>query len=121
MRQTQGEAFPDRVTIRRVQRVSDGFGGFKGEGEPVIVAEGVPARIAESQLQVMPGQAARDVAIEKWSVRVPVGTDIRDDDLVDWFTLSGGAYVDTGFTFKVENLKSRSWQTAISATAERIR
>lgn len=110
MRSTQTEALPELVTIKRMVVASDGFGGY-AESSLTTVASDVPARITEAQLQTMPGQAARDLLIEKWTLRLPHGTDLQDEDLVIW-----GAT-----TFKVENVKGRSWDTAVTATAEVVR
>lgn len=107
MRAVQEKAMPERVTIQRPQPVDDGFGGVT-YGAPATVASDVPARITEAQMQVMYGQAARDLEIEKYNVRVPYGTDLQDEDLVVWGSL----------TLQVEDVKSRSFQTVLTGKAE---
>ena len=107
MRETQNEAMPERVTIKRPSNVDDGFGGVN-VSTPTTVATDVPCRITEAQMQTMYGQVARDLEVEKYTVRFPIGTDIQDEDLVEWGSM----------TLKVENVKARSFQTVISGMAE---
>lgn len=110
MRATQDSAMPERVTIKRRAITSDGFGGAT-TGTPTTVATDVPARITQAQVQVMYGQAARDLQLEKWTVRVPVGTDLQEEDFIVWGSL----------TLQVEDVKPRTWETVISAQAEVVK
>jgi hypothetical protein len=110
LRATQEAAFPERVTVKRRRLSSDGFGGVKTE-TPVVVAMEVPARITQAQVQDMGGQAARGLLLEKWTIRVPHGTDLRDEDYVEWGDL----------TIQVEDVKHRSYETAVSAMGEVVK
>lgn len=107
MRAVQERAMPETVTIERRNLSSDGFGGVV-DGARSTVASNVPARITQAQVQVMYGQVARDLQVEKWTIRVPYGTDLQDEDFVIW-----GSTV-----FQVEDVKSRGWMTTVSASAE---
>lgn len=111
MRGVQAEALPDLVTIKRTIRQDDGFGGWDATAE-ATVAVNVPARITEAQTQAFPGQAARELLVEKWTIRLPWGTDLRDEDIVE---------DSAGRRFKVENVKARNWDTAVSAMMEVIK
>ena len=110
MRAVQVEAMPDLVTIKRRALTSDGFGGGT-TGTPTTVASNVPARITQAQVQAMGGQFGRTLELEKWTVRVPFGTDLKDEDFVIWGAI----------TLQVEDVKDRSWETCISAQAEVVK
>lgn len=108
MRKAQAEALPDLVSIKRAVRQDDGFGGYPTVAEETV-AVNVPARITEAQMMNFPGQAAREFLVEKWTIRLPWGTDLRDEDIVE---------DAAGRRFKVENVKARNWDTAVSASME---
>lgn len=110
MRATQESAMPEVVTIKRRAITSDGFGGST-TGTPTTVASNVPARITQAQVQTMGGQAARDLLLEKWTVRMPTGTDLQDEDFVVWGSL----------TLQVEDVKNRTWETCVSAMGEVVK
>lgn len=110
MRTTQDDAMPELITIKRRVLTSDGFGGAS-TGVPTTVATNVPARIAQAQVQMMGGQLGRTLELEKWTVRVPFGTDLQDEDFVIWGTM----------TLQVEDVKDRSWETCVSAAAEVVK
>ena len=112
MRATQeGEGMPDTCVIKRRVMASDGFGGHT-QASLTTVASDVPCRITPSQVMVAGGQADRKLELEKWSVRVPYGTDIQDRDLIEWQSV----------TIQVEEVKSpRSYSTAISAIGEVVK
>ena len=101
---------PERVTIRRTQQVSDGFGGWS-EGTPTDVATNVPARIREAQMMSIRGQAHRELQVQRWTVRVPHGTDLQDGDHIVWGTV----------TIAVDDVKLRSYQTALTVQGETIK
>jgi hypothetical protein len=101
---------PESVTIKRRALTSDGFGGAT-TGTPSTVASAVPARITQAQVQVMGGQAGRALLLEKWTVRMPVGTDLQDEDFIIWGTI----------TLQVEDVKARTWDTCVSAMAEVVK
>lgn len=112
MRATQTSAFPDLATIRRRSITSDGFGGAT-TGTPTQIATDVPARFTQAQVQVMGGQVGRALLLEKWTIRMPYGTDLQDEDFVDW--------QGNSLTIKVEDVKERSWDTAVSAMGEVVK
>jgi hypothetical protein len=101
---------PESVTINRRTLVSDGFGGYQ-DAALVTVAEDVPARLTEAQTQAMPGQLDRALLIDKWTVRMPYGTDLQEEDLIVWGDK----------TLVVETVKERSWDSAVTAVAEVVR
>lgn len=113
MQNTQEQAFPDRVTVRRIVYTDDGFGGLN-TGVAVVVSDDVPCRINPAQTQMLGGQASRQLEIEKWTLRFPVGTDIQDADVLTW---------DRGdIQLQVETAKTpKSWETALTVQAEVVR
>ena len=110
MRATQTAAMPERVTIKRPVLETDTFGGVN-RVTPVVIAEDVPARITQAQVQVTLGQAGRALGLEKWTIRMPYGTTLADEDLVEW----------GGHTLTVEDVKARDWATTLSAKAEIVK
>jgi len=110
LRVSQDSAMPELVTIKRRVTSSDGFGGIRTD-TPLTIATDVPARITQAQVQIMYGQASRALELEKWSVRVPHGTNLQDEDFVIWGDL----------TLQVEDVKDRSWDTCVSARAEIVK
>ena len=110
MRETQEDAFPDRVTIKRRVMADDGFGGFAQESLKVIGSD-IPARVTQAQVQAFGQGLGRDLDIEKWTIRMPHGTPVKDSDWVYW-----GDYI-----IEVETIKPRSYATAVSIQGERIK
>ncbi len=106
MRGAQEAAMLDRVDITRRVLIDDSFGGSK-DGTPVTIAEDVPARITQAQVQTMYGQADRALALEKWIIRLPYGTNLQDEDYVVWG--------DT--TIQVEDVKARGLATTVRRAA----
>ena len=98
---------PDMVDIRRTERAPDGMGGWNARGERVVYS-GLPARVTKAQTQAMGNRTGRDIELEKWIIRLPVGTDVRERDLIDW----------EGLVIEVDEIKPRSWQTAITVSGE---
>lgn len=121
MRETQEDAFPDRVTVRRITYVDDSFGGVS-TGIAVVVADDVPCRISPAQVQMLGGQASRQLEVEKWTVRFPVGSDIQDADIISWDskdiqlqveTAKDAKSYQTAFTVQAEVVRSMNWQTGV--------
>lgn len=110
MRRTQANALPDRVTIHRQIANADGFGGWTPSDDPI--ATNVPARITEAQMLNFPGQGSREILVEKWTIRLPWGTDLRDGDIIE----------DTaGNRYEVDNVKARNWDTTVSAALKVVK
>lgn len=110
MRETQELALEDTVTIKRRVLTSDGFGGSTTQA-PVTVAENIPARVTQAQVQNMGGQAARDLLLEKWTVRLPVGTSVEEEDYIHWGDI----------VIQVEDVKPRTYNTAVSIMGEVVK
>lgn len=110
LRATQESVMPELVTIERKSIVSDGFGGATTQAN-TTVATNVPARITQAQVIPMAGQAARTLELEQWTIRVPHGTDLQDEDYVIWGS----------FTLIVEDVKDRFWNTCVTASAEIVK
>jgi hypothetical protein len=111
MRATQEEAMPERVTIERRTVKTNGLGGTSTNAW-VVQATRVPARITPAQVQMIGGQGDRMLELEKWNLRFPHGTDLRDLDRVLWGTQIIG----------VEEVKSpRSFATNVSAVGEIVK
>ena len=114
MQSTQEEALPDKVDIYRIVRIDDGFGGT-GTQAAELVSDDVPCRATPAQTQMLGGQADRQLELEKWTVRVPVGQDIQDDDILV-ITTQGDEQL------QVESAKHpKSWETVRTAMCEVVR
>lgn len=110
MRAIQYAAMPERVTIERRTITSDGFGGAT-TGANATIAVNVPARITQAQQMAMLGQSDRDLLIEKWTIRLPTGIDLKDEDFIVWGKI----------TLQVEDVKDRTWATCLTAMAEVVK
>jgi hypothetical protein len=111
MQETQTSAMPERVIIERATIKSDGFGGHSVD-QWEEVAVNVPARINPAQVLAMGGQGGRMLELEKWNIRMPHGTDLRDKDRILWGTQS----------IHVEEVKTpRSFATNVSAIGEIVK
>ena len=114
MQVTQEDGLPDKLDIYRIARTSDGFGGTNTTAA-ALVSDDVPCRATPAQVQMLGGQADRQLEIEKWTVRVPVGIDIRDDDILV-ITTQGNEQL------QVESAKHpKSWETLRTAMCEVVR
>ena len=112
IRKEQEEWLPDTVTIQRATRSSDGFGGH-GDAVWADVASDVPARITKAQTLDMGGQAGRKIEIEKWTVRLPHGTEVREFDRIVWTT--------EGLTIRVDEIKHGSYRSVVSVAGELVK
>ncbi len=113
MRATQEDHLPDVLTITRMNRVSDGKGGWKAAA-PTTIASDVPCAVVVMQQMVAGGQADRGLEIEKWTVTFEWGTDVQDGDVLEWTAES--------IQLQVEDAKvSKSNGTAVRCTAELIK
>ena len=110
MRAEQEKLMPETVIVERVTATDDGFGGTKDDVW-AVVASGVPARITQAQTLDMGGQAGRKIEVEKWTVRVPFGTDIQERDRILW-----GAVI-----IRVDEVKLGSHKTALTVAGERVK
>ena len=111
MQATQEDAMPERVTIERRTLKTNGLGGTSTAAW-VVQATRVPARISPSQVLNMGGQGDRNLELEKWNIRMPYGTDLRDRDRIIW-----GAQ-----TIGIEEVKApRSFATNVSANGEIVK
>ena len=112
MANEQEQWLPELVTIERRSLTDDNFGGVTS-GARTVVQSNVPARITQAQVFDLGGQLARQLDIEQWTVRVPLGTDVKDEDYVVWGS--------RGITIQVSDLKSRSHETVISCKGVRVK
>jgi len=110
MRQSQQDHHPDLVTITRLQRAADGKGGWT-TGTALTVAKDVPCTITPGAEVMLGGQADRGLEIEQWMVTFPWGTDVQDEDVLEWSAES--------IQLQVSNAKvAKSNGTAVRCTAE---
>ena len=110
IRAVQEEAMPDLVDIQRRTNSDDGFGGRQNTTW-ATVATGVPARVSKAQTLDLGGQGGRKVELEKWLVRVPHATDIREGDRVIFGTL----------VIDVDEFKYGSNKTAATVAGEKAK
>lgn len=112
MEETQLSDMPDHGAIERQDSTDDGFGGRSKGGRTVIHAR-TSARVVKAQTQAMGGQSSRQVELEKWTIRFPLGTDIQERDHFIW--------EEGGITIQVDELKPRSYATVLSVMGERVK
>ena len=110
MSQTQEAHFPEVVDILRMVTSSDGFGG-QTKHEPEVVLSDVPARVTQAQTQAMGGEAARDIEVEAWTVRLPIGTAIQENDYVQWGDIR----------IQADEIKDRSYETVTTVQGKRVK
>ena len=117
MEQTQLDDMPDHGAVERQASSSDGFGGktvgAKPEDNRTTIHARVSARVTKAQTQAMGGQSSRQVEIEKWTLRFPLGTDIQERDYFVW--------EEGGFTIQIDETKPRSYATVLSVMGERVK
>lgn len=110
MRDTQHNALPSRVTIKRNVPQDDGFGGTTKASIQTIATD-VPCRIFTGQMEEVLGQLSRQVERNVYTFRFKKDAPIKDKDIL---------VTDAGEEFKVERLKSpKSWQQLLTVEAER--
>lgn len=108
--ETQEDFFPDIVDVLRQSAADDGFGGAK-KYAPVPVYSDIPARVTQAQTQAMGGEAARDIEVEAWTVRLPKGLDVRENDYIQWGDIR----------IQADEIKNRSYQTVLSVAGKRVK
>ena len=109
IRATQEEVLPEVVSVTRATRTSDGFGGQHDAVWVEVFTS--PARVTQAQTLDMGGQAGRTIEIEKWTVRLPYGTDVREHDRIIWGDV----------TIRVDEVKHRTFETVTSVDGERVK
>lgn len=110
MSETQGTHLPEVVDILRMLTADDGFGG-QTKHEPTVVLSDIPARVTQAQTQALGGEAARDIEVEAWTVRLPLGTDIRENDYVQWGDIR----------IQADEIKDRTYETVLSISGKRVK
>lgn len=110
MRETQFEAMDEVVEIQRRTNTDDGFGGTKNDVWAAVVSD-IPARVTQAQTLDMGGQASRMLEIEKWTVRLPYGTDCQEHDRIVWG--------DT--TISADEVKLGQWKTVLTVAGEKVK
>ena len=110
IRAEQETAMPERVEIQRKLRVNDGFGGSQNTVWTPI-ASNLPARVTMGQTLDMGGQAARKMEVEKWTVRLPWATDVKEHDRILW----------DGIAIAVDEIKTGSYRSAKTVAGERVK
>ena len=110
IREEQVRHMPDTVSIERRTNSDDGFGGRK-ETTYSVVASGIAARVTQAQTLDLGGQGGRKIEVEKWTIRMPYGTDCREHDRVVWDDI----------VIRVDEVKDRTNETAVSVAGERVK
>jgi len=108
IRAVQESLMPDTVDVQRRTNADDGFGGRQNTtwADAVI---GIPARVSKAQTLDLGGQGGRKIELEKWLVRMPFGTDVREGDRI----LYGALTID------VDEVKYGSYKTAVTISGEK--
>lgn len=112
MRTEQETYMPELVDIVRRVLTDDGFGGYD-ETSTTTVATNVPARIIQGHTFTTLGQMSRDVELAQWTVRVPIGTDVKDEDTV--------VCSARGVQFRVTDIKPKSFDTVMTLACEFVK
>lgn len=89
MRDTQDAHLPDKMDVYKITYTSDGFGGVNQNATLDLVADDVPCVVTPAQVQMLSGQADRQLEVEKWTVRAPVDYDIRDEYILVVTSMGG--------------------------------
>lgn len=110
MVETQETFLPELVDILRQNATSDGFGGHNKNAPDTILTD-VPARVTQAQTQAMGGEAARDIEVEFWTVRLPKGTAILENDYIQWGAIR----------IQADEVKNRTWETVVSVSGKRVK
>lgn len=110
MADTQESFFPELVDILRRQTADDGFGGAT-KYDLIEIDTGVPARVTQAQTQALGGEAARDIEVEAWTVRLPLGRTILENDYVRWGDI----------LIQADEVKTRSYETAITVSGKVVK
>lgn len=110
MSQAQETHFPEVVDILRMVTASDGFGG-QTKHEPAVHLMDIPARVTQAQVQALGGEAARDIEVEAWTVRLPLGTDIRENDYIQW----------GDHRLQADEVKDRTYETVLTVAAKKVK
>lgn len=101
---------PDLLDITRLVGSTSSIGSFMSEGT-VVVATNVPCRITPAQQLTSLGERSQPIDVDKYTIRMPKGTDIQKRDFV---TIQG-----SGLKLEIEFIKlPRSWDTLITAQAD---
>lgn len=112
MRETQHEALPDEVTIKRNVRSDDGFGGTSVTSQQTIATD-VPCRFFPGQMEEVLGQMARQQERNVYTFRFKKDADVQDKDVL--------VLQSDSTEYKVERIKSpRSYQNLLTVEAERF-
>lgn len=115
MRQTQEMALPDRMDVYKITYTPDGFGGNSQNPTLELMSDDVPCRVNPAQVQMLGGQADRQLEIEKWTVRAPVTVTILDEYILVVTTMED-------LQLQVESAKRpKSWETAATFMCEHLR
>lgn len=82
MRTQQQEAMPLLIDIERWVYESDGIGGTRRTPTRSVIASAVESRWRAGEFEGQFGQASRELEIEHWTVRIPIGTEVADEDIL---------------------------------------
>lgn len=111
MRATQEVALPDLCDIARESGGSTSTIGSQISGAHAPIAANVPCRVTPAQMYVTLGERAQPLDIDRYTIRLPLGTDIKKRDQV---TIQG-----SGLMLEVERVRSpRSWETVLTIEAD---
>ncbi len=111
MQVTQNANLPDLVDIARPQKTASNIGSIQSDGETVISTD-VACRVTPAQMLETLGQQARPIETDKYIMRLPVGTNVKDRDTLT-ITTKGN------LKLRVERVKEpRSYDTLITVECE---
>lgn len=110
MRATQEEALPDLLDVSRPSGTTSSIGS-RVSGVDNFVEVSVPCRVTPAQQYVTLGERAQPLDIDRYTVRVPRGTNIQKRDQL--------RIQSSGLVLEVEAVKQpRSWETVMTITAD---
>lgn len=111
MRDTQKNALPDFVTIKRDVPIQTGYGAIRSTGLTTIATQ-VPFRLDVESAAYILDRVARQIQVERYIGNFPIGTDLRDADVIEQ---------TDGTQYRAGDVRSRhSWDTVLTAELERI-
>lgn len=111
MQVTQVANMPDLVDIARPQKTTSTIGSIQSAGE-IVISTGTACRITPAQMLETLGQQSRPIETDKYTMRLPTGTDVKDRDSLT-VTTQGN------LKLRVERIKEpRSYDTVITVECE---
>lgn len=110
MRDTHAEALPDLILSIKRSSGTTSATGARNSGADSIVASNVPCRISPGQMYVTLGELARPLDVDRYTIRVPRGTNVKKRDTLTF---------PDGSIMEVERVKRpKSWETIMTLEAD---